>query len=98
MTTHTPAPWDDSTGPLLGADGTPVGVQQYNVSLFDQLERIRADRALMRAAPDMLATLREVTRCLAWHVEDQKRGVGMDGLALENARAAIDKATGGNQS
>ena len=85
MTAHTPAPWDDSTGPLLGADGTPVGEQQYNVSLLDQLERIRADRALMRAAPDLLEALKELLGDPSW---------GCHHPTYVKARAAIAKAEG----
>lgn len=91
MSAHTPAPWDDSTGPLLGADGTPVGEQIYNVSLMPQLERIRADRALIKAAPEMYQTLLAMTRCLAWHVETEGRGFGMDQVVLDRARAIIAK-------
>ena len=90
MTAHTPAPWDDSTGPLLGADGTPVGEQQYNVTLLDQLERIRADRALMRAAPELLAALRAL---LAKH-DDRDALSDLWPVQAAQARDAIAKAEG----
>lgn len=90
MTAHTPAPWDDSTGPLLGADGTPVGEQQYNVSLLDQLERIRADRALMCAAPDLLEALRSVL----WAVTGYGDFANDYPEEYAAAKAAIAKAEG----
>lgn len=43
------------------------------------------------AAPDILAALEEVTRCLAWHA--QMHPVGMDCIAVAKARAAIAQAT-----
>lgn len=46
------------------------------------------------ATADMLAALKGAARCLAWHVEDQGRGVGMDAVTLANARAVIAKAGG----
>jgi hypothetical protein len=41
------------------------------------------------AARAMLAALQGVVHCLAWHVENQGRGVAMDAEFLRRARAAI---------
>ena len=53
----------------------------------------KANARLIAAAPDLLAALEEVTRCLAWH--EQQHGVGMDRAAIEAARSAIAQATKG---
>jgi len=60
MSKHTPGPWCDETGPLLGADGRQVGEPEPGIDLMAQLDRMRADRALIRAAPDMLTALRTI--------------------------------------
>jgi hypothetical protein len=52
-----------------------------------------ANAGLIAAAPDLLAALQSVCRCLEWH--EKRHGVGMDAKALEDAREAIAKATGG---
>lgn len=41
---------------------------------------------------ELLAMLKEVTRCLAWH--NEYHGTGMDGKAVADARALIAKAEG----
>jgi hypothetical protein len=48
---------------------------------------------LIAAAPDLLAALQSVCRCLEWH--EKQHGVGMDAKALADAREAIAKATRG---
>jgi len=50
-------------------------------------------RRLHELNQELVKALQEATRCLAWH--EEKHGVGMDRLAVEKARAAIAKATGG---
>lgn len=50
---------------------------------------------LIAAAPELLAALQETLRCLEWH--EKQHGVGMDAKAVQDARAAITKATGDAQ-
>lgn len=52
-------------------------------------------RRLHELNKELVKALQEATRCLAWH--EEKHGVGMDRLAVEQARAAIAKATGENR-
>jgi hypothetical protein len=49
-------------------------------------------RRLHEVNVELLNALKEATRCLAWH--EDKHGVGMDRVAVQNARAAIAKAEG----
>ena len=89
-TAHTPGPW---THYRKATDKVrPFNV--INEETSDDIARCvtEEDAALIAAAPDLLAALHEVTRCLAWHA--QQHPVGMDSLAVSNARAAIAKATG----
>lgn len=58
-----------------------------NEAAREMIRIYRNDRNLL------LAALREVTRCLAWHV-DNGRGVAMDAKAVTDARAAIARAEG----
>lgn len=51
------------------------------------------ERRLHEVNQELLEALEEATRCLAWH--EAKHGVGMDRAAVDKARAAIAKATGG---
>ena len=53
----------------------------------------RHDARLMAESPNLLAALVETTRRLAWH--EERHGVAMDRLAVEQARAAIARATEG---
>lgn len=92
-TNHTPGPW--------WVDGRRYRCAVVGFNRNGDYALIRcADPAiedsyasLIAAAPDLLAALAEVTRCLAWHV-DNGRGVAMDAKAVTDARAAIAKAEG----
>lgn len=90
--THTPAPWtlnparSTRVDLIDNAKGHAIG----EIVWVDV--RSPADALLIAAAPDLLEALKEATRCLAWH--EGRHGTGMDHLAVETARAAIQKATG----
>jgi hypothetical protein len=87
--THTPGPWayDQESD-----NSTDFWVFQANGPARIAVEVSERDAALIAAAPDLLAALQEVTRCLAWHA--QEHPVGMDCVAVAKARAAITRATG----
>lgn len=93
---HTPGPWSlNEEGRTVGADGRPVGeMSALTPFTMQESERLRADRILMTAAPELLEAVRSTIFALAWHVEGQGRGVAMDAEILRRARAAIAKATG----
>ena len=75
--------WFDESGARFG--DTP--------NLVVRIEGGRpADVHLIAAAPELLAALIEAARCLEWH--SQNHAVGMDAVAVKNARAAIARATG----
>ena len=82
--------------PALTPDGRGTGC--YDV--YENTEQGRfiatvdnkTDAELIAAAPELLAALQSVCRCLEWH--EKQHGVGMDAKALIDARATIAKATG----
>lgn len=87
MTIHTPAPWTDDTGPLLGADGRQVGEPEPGVDLLAQYPRIMADKALIRTAPEMAAALADL---LEWC----ERTGGWEASCWERARETLRRAEG----
>jgi 2-oxo-4-hydroxy-4-carboxy--5-ureidoimidazoline (OHCU) decarboxylase len=108
MSKHTPGPW--KAQPREFPEGQWFLEGQWEVVSTRKAERLIAEAAphidsdseeanarLIAAAPELLEALISATRCLAWHVEEQGRGVAMDGVTLERARAAIAKARGGDQ-
>jgi hypothetical protein len=56
--------------------------------------RDQRDRAMRDAAPAMLAALKKAEYSLAWHIEQQQRGVAMDAEHLRLIRAVIAIAEG----
>ena len=90
---HTPGPWRcepiDQSGYV---DIYPPAYLSFG-SRVPVARRVHSqDAAIIAAAPELLAALREATRCLAWHAEHHP--AGMDCAAVEKARAALAKATG----
>ena len=87
MSKHTPGPWvlesPESGGRVLAQDERATIIHTPTGSPFNEL--VIADARLIAAAPDLLEALQAML------------SIGQpDGLA-ENARAAIAKATGGQQ-
>lgn len=100
MSEHTPGPWywkrDTYTQSLALAahvienhDGDVVALISYRERPATNNEHGEADARLIAEAPEMYQTMLALTRCLAWHVETQGRGVGMDQVVLDRARAII---------
>jgi hypothetical protein len=98
---HTPGPWHWDSDPVKGDEHgriryrvCTVGqtiTQVYHSSYEGGLTRAEADARLIAAAPDLLATLRDVLGWIpdggAWHTDAPMQSVA-------KARAAISKATG----
>lgn len=86
---HTPGPWtwpDDK--PLLAADG-------HNVNgVFRTKDELRANRALISAAPDLLAALQAIVAALDETADPGRAAIYWDDDEAEVARQAISKATG----
>jgi hypothetical protein len=98
MNKHTPGPWYvalDSDDDLFVSsdDGKTICEIANSRDFINSAIEGRNNARLIAAAPDLLAALEEVTRCLAWH--ERQHGVGMDRKAIEDARAAIVQATKG---
>lgn len=91
-TNHTPGPWKQGPQTHLGAE-VMLGNGEYVIARCEDHDIEWATATLIAAAPELLAALAEVTRCLAWHV-DNGRGVAMDAKAVTDARAAIARAEG----
>jgi hypothetical protein len=93
----TPAPWQRCKG-LFGSIVVGPAVLEHpgHDSLFleKKLAQREADAALIGAAPAMLAALKKAEYSLAWHIEQQGRGVAMDAEHLRLIRAAIAEAEG----
>jgi len=84
---HTPGPWtfSEDTARIGGADGSPVAQKVYVV----------ADRALIAAAPDLLAALEALEA--SFHPDSERDHYRPHRSDEENrvrARAAIAKARG----
>jgi hypothetical protein len=89
MSEHTPGPWTpvecDGNADDIAIAADDGGYVCYSVAT-------EADALLIAAAPDLLAALKELI--------DQLEGIGIpdwhgaEGLSLDQARAAINKAEG----
>ena len=91
MSAHTPGPW-------FWADNVPDAPPHYRMivdadgaTVCDPSPMSEHDARLIAAAPALLAALQLVAHCLAWH--ERQHGAGMDAHAVEQARAAIERAT-----
>lgn len=103
---HTPGPWTanpkhaarDNDGEIIieQAGGSAPIATCYSINTLFNNDQAKANAALIAAAPDLLEALEVVTLCLAWH--EERHGVGMYRKAVESARAAIAKATGGQNA
>ena len=97
-TKHTPGQWEallhtNGAFDLLTTDEKGAELALANKGpMTSRADEMHANARLMAAAPELLAALIETARCLEWH--SQHRGVGMDAVAVKNARAAIARATG----
>lgn len=60
MAQHTPGPWTDDEAGFLGADGRPVGQPEKGKPLLGEVERVRADRRLMCAAPEVFDLMKRL--------------------------------------
>lgn len=101
---HTPGPWiwDDNTLRPANPDPNTSNVSSildaesgYGFMGGDVLAtcaELNADLALIAAAPELLEALKLAAHCLQWHAAQHP--AGMDCKAIEDARAAIAKATG----
>lgn len=94
MPKHTPGPWrvaGKRTGYIHGPDVQVCIVGNYRDTelLPFNKERWDADARLIAAAPDLLAALKDTLRLLT-------QAAGEDFNGVENARAAIAKATSQN--
>jgi hypothetical protein len=85
-TQHTPGPWHvTEDGFIVAADGRRVGYMHGNPrDVFAEAARVKADRALQAAAPDLLSA---VVALLDLHIAHHNNPEHVA------ARAAIAKAT-----
>ena len=103
MTTaaHTPGPWRTKTGPgwhdtyivgeLVGAHEPTIAT----VRVHNNQQHHMANARLIAAAPELLAALEVLLPMFAdWHSEFPQHVGDKEAPALQNARAAIAKATG----
>ena len=102
---HTPGPWEGSytfrpgsVGPIAVIGPDPECREIATLPRKGNQERQEADAALIAAAPDMLAALRELVA--EWDAERAEQdspqtGYREDTPGVEWARLAIRKATGG---
>ena len=109
MNKHTPGPWRKVTA----NDYKSLGVETVSDDIYarvticeiqlahgepfnsDENDEPKANARLIAAAPELLEALKKATMALAWH--EQEHGVAMDAVIVEQARAAIAKATGGEK-
>lgn len=99
---HTPGPWavDPKTLEVYAPDrhghASAVRVAECGRTLLPANE-MRANAALVAAAPDLLAALSELVA--EWDVrhadEDHRTGYTLDTGGISQARIAIARATGG---
>lgn len=100
MTTakHSPGPWVVCAYEYAAHEGVPDFVRDDDCMVvagieFQYSEGIAwASARLIAAAPELLAALESVYRCLSWH--EANHGVAMDRVAVERARLAIAAARG----
>ena len=94
--THTPGPWNlsDETNPLITNDSGSVDIAQVFMYSEGTTGSLRPDAYanahLIAAAPDLLATLRELVR----YVRDEFSCSHPLCEAADRARAAIARAVG----
>ena len=96
MATHTPGPWTlhpTTIHPAVRSVGTPdAGPRRIcTVGSMNGNPVDKANARLIAAAPELLEALKLAAHCLQWHAAQHP--AGMDCKALEDARAAIAKAT-----
>lgn len=99
MTQHTPGPWYVSAkNPFRVIESGPRSLSlakanNKHLSVTTELTETeaKANARLIAAAPDLLASLQEVTATLAWLNSDDSAHIMEQ---TDRARAAIAKATG----
>jgi hypothetical protein len=92
MSTHTPGPW--SITHVGHSQPLPCDFRVHTESGATR-DEWEANAALIAAAPDMLAALREIETICNESVGDCRKRMGTRaGNSLVTARAAIAKATG----
>lgn len=103
MSKHTPGPWRIGLPPLIWGltIRTEQGLIVANATTGLDVPT-RANARLIAAAPELLEALIKVTASLAWNAHGECRSIHDGPImpsaeAVEFARAAIDKATGGQQ-
>ena len=101
---HTPGPWLWDGHTLMPAQPDPHRSAVHSIldaeggygfmcgDVRQTCAELDADRTLIAAAPELLDALKMAAHCLQWHAAQHP--AGMDCKALEDARAAIAKATG----
>jgi hypothetical protein len=95
--THTPGPWTvfvkaDRTMMVTAPAGHYVAKVVGSSALGDMRERFAADASLIAASPDLLKALCHTLTVLEYLASN---GKPIDPRTLDEARAAIAKATGG---
>lgn len=90
-TSHTPGPWAQTYSKNPQIVGTVSGKDIASTSARNvPLAQSEANARLIAAAPEMLEALQTLVESLTW--EEKRSGTTYSGL--EDARAAIAKATG----
>lgn len=103
-TAHSPAPWQDGDHgdgqALCDAKGRRIASFAYGkgaVSMKVDIDECRSNFLLMKAAPDLLAALRNLLESTEWAgtviggIEDKSHFV----CNIREARAAVSRAEGG---
>lgn len=90
---HTPGPWKFSVNGQLqaGPNGLHLGTFSESCGLGNAAE---ANKALITAAPDLLAALQNLLDALSKYDPDTGKGEMRVNGAAEWARSAVTKATG----
>ena len=95
MSKHTPGPWSFYTEPqpsgcpIVGAKGLMIAQLAHSINYNDQAETAIANARLIAAAPELLEALQKML--------DVWEHGGIATYPIGEARAAISKATGGQQ-
>lgn len=97
-TQHTQGPWEaEEYGVIRGRNGM---IRPFICQVQDDHndEETQANANLIASAPDLLAALREAVECLSFHGNPgiQLSREAVQGF-IQSARAAIAKATGGEE-
>lgn len=92
MSKHTPGPWKNKNGYLIGADGSEVVAAAIGLGLgSDSGDGVRlANGDLIKAAPELLFALKACAAVCSGQAMNKNGLVN----ALELARSAIAKAEG----